>query len=49
MIYKYKGHFNEEPVIFRSKMKVYYDEISEYVGSRAEDFEDSVLKSVTMS
>ena len=28
-------------------MKAYYNEISEYSGSRAEEFEDSVLKSVT--
>ena len=46
VIDKYKGNFNEELVIYRSIMKAYYDEISDNAGSRAEEFEDSVLKSV---
>ena len=47
VIEKYKKHFNEEPVIYRKIMAAYYDEISDYIGSRAEELEDNVLKSVT--
>ena len=47
VIEKYKKHFNEEPVIYRKIMAAYDDEISDYIGSRAEELEDNVLKSVT--
>ena len=47
VIDKLKRHLNEELVNYSRIMKANYDEISYYERSRAENFEDTVLKSAT--
>ena len=43
VIDKYKRHFGEEPVIYKGILNVYYEELSNHLGKRAEELSDEQL------
>ena len=44
VIRKYKEHFNEEPTIYRNVMRLFYEMIEEYTGSKVADMNVEELK-----